>query len=441
MKQDYATSIVNKVDKIRSLTDQMRGGGTKFYQAALIAQSVLNDTVGSSHPAMRSLENAMSDKDYSKVLGASRAVVSLYDEDALRSPRLAHIRLCHSRMFLAVAYPRESQEMVFDAHQQAFYFFGGVCRRGIYDNLKTVVNKILSGKERSFNDRFGRLCSHYLFDPVACTPASGWEKGQVENQVGVVRRNFFTPRLKVKNFEELNTHLMECCITWAKTHRHPEIKEKKVWQVFKEEQPYLLKLPPAFDGYAERPARVSPSSLVSFDHNRYSVDCKQVGKTVQLRVYATRILVVHDGEIVADHVREFGRGKTIFNPWHYLSALEIKPGALRNGAPFKNWELPGGIEAIRNQLYRRYSDWDRQFVEILTAVPRFGVEAVDGACLQALKMKTVSKEVVLNLLYRGEENQPAADIDVGAHLQLECQPVADCSRYDRLIEERPHAAQ
>ena len=99
--------------------------------------------------------------------------------------KVAHMRLCHSRMFLTVAYPRETQEMVFDAHQQAFDFFVGVCRRGIYDNLKTVVNKILSGKERSFKDRFGRLCSHYLFEPVACTPASGWEKGQVENQVGV----------------------------------------------------------------------------------------------------------------------------------------------------------------------------------------------------------------------------------------------------------------
>jgi transposase len=112
--------------------------------------------------------------------------------------KVAHIRLCHSRLFLAVAYARETQEMVFDAHIQAFDYFGGVCRRGIYDNLKTVVNKILSGKERNFNSRFAQLCSHYLFEPVACTPAAGWEKGQVENQVGVVRRHFFTPRLKAR---------------------------------------------------------------------------------------------------------------------------------------------------------------------------------------------------------------------------------------------------
>ena len=121
--------------------------------------------------------------------------------------------------------------------------------------------------------------------------------------------------------------------------------------------------------------------------------------------------------------------------------MEIKPGALRNGAPFKDWELPEGIETIRNQLRRRYPDWDRQFVGILTAVPHFGVQAVHQACLQALKMKTISKEVVLNLLYRAENERPIDGIDLGAHLSSDCDPVADCGRYDRLIKEAPHAAQ
>ena len=63
-------------------------------------------------------------------------------------------------------------------------FFKGTCRRGIYDNMKTAVDTIFVGKERVYNRRFLQMCSHYLVDPVACTPASGWEKGQVENQVG-----------------------------------------------------------------------------------------------------------------------------------------------------------------------------------------------------------------------------------------------------------------
>ena len=108
--------------------------------------------------------------------------------------KIAQFRLCHSRKPFCVAYTRESLEMVLDAHVRAFEFFGGVCRRGIYDNLKTVVTKVLMGKDRVFNRRFQNLASHYLFEPVACTPAAGWEKGQVENQVGVVRQRFFAQR-------------------------------------------------------------------------------------------------------------------------------------------------------------------------------------------------------------------------------------------------------
>ena len=96
--------------------------------------------------------------------------------------KVAHQRLCHSRMLFVRAYPRETQEMVFDAHDRAFAFFKGACTRGIYDNMKTAVETVLIGKERKFNRRFLQMCSHYLVEPTACTPASGWEKGQIENQ-------------------------------------------------------------------------------------------------------------------------------------------------------------------------------------------------------------------------------------------------------------------
>src|SRR6266446_2485070 len=118
---------------------------------------------------------------------------------------------------------RETQEMVFDAHDRAFALFKGTCQRGIYDNMKTAVTTILVGKERLYNRRFLQMCSHYLVDPVACTPASGWEKGQVENQVGLVRERFFTPRLRFKNYDELNAWLLDKCIAYAKAHRHPEL--------------------------------------------------------------------------------------------------------------------------------------------------------------------------------------------------------------------------
>ena len=92
--------------------------------------------------------------------------------------KAAHMKLSHSRMPFVRVYFRETQELVFDAHDKAFQFYGGVCRRGIYDNMKTAVEAIFVGKARRYNGRFLQMCSHHLIEPVACTPASGWEKGQ-----------------------------------------------------------------------------------------------------------------------------------------------------------------------------------------------------------------------------------------------------------------------
>ena len=159
-----------------------------------------------------------------------------------------------------------------------------------------MVSKVLMGKDRVFNRRFQNLASHYLFDLVACTPAAGWEKGQVENQVGVVRKRFFAKRRRFTSLEELNEWLADECRNHAATTKHPERKEQTVAQVFVEEKSKLLALPASpFDGYQESVTRVSPQLLISFDRNRYSVDAMAVGKAVSVRAYADRIVMVMNG--------------------------------------------------------------------------------------------------------------------------------------------------
>src|ERR1700733_5286819 len=147
-------------------------------------------------------------------------------DGATTTLKVAHVRLCHSRMMFVRAYPRETQEMVFDAHERGFAFFKGACRRGIYDNMKTEVEAIFVGKERQYNRRFLQMCSNHLIEPVACTPASGWEKGQVENQVGNLRDQLFRPKPRVKSLTELNAWLEDQCIAYAKRTKHPEFKDR-----------------------------------------------------------------------------------------------------------------------------------------------------------------------------------------------------------------------
>ncbi|KQK28652.1 transposase, partial [Bosea thiooxidans] len=298
--------------------------------------------------------------------------------------KVAHVRLCHSRMLFVRAYPRESQEMVFDAHDRAFAFFKGACTRGIYDNMKTAVETIFVGKERAYNRRFQQMCSHYLVDPVACTPASGWEKGQVENQVGLVRERFFAPRLRVKNYDELNAWLLDQVLRYAKAHRHPEQRDRTIWEMFEAERPSLVPYAGRFDGFHSLPASVSKTCLVRFDNNKYSVIASAVGRPVEIRAYADRIELRQDGRIVGEHPRCYGRDQTIYDPWHYVPVLARKPGALRNGAPFKDWVLPGAIDRVRRKL-AAVQDGDRQMVEILTAVLSDGLSAVEAACADALR--------------------------------------------------------
>jgi transposase len=345
--------------------------------------------------------------------------------------KVAHVRLCHSRMLFVRAYPRESQEMVFDAHARAFAFFKGACTRGIYDNMKTAVEAVFIGKERQFNRRFLRMCGHYLVEPVACTPAAGWEKGQVENQVGLVRERFFAPRLRVTSYEELNAWLLDRCIAYAKAHKHPELTDRTIWQAFEAERPKLVPISGPFDGFHATQAAVSKTCLVRFDNNKYSVAARAVGRPVEIQAYADRIVIRQDGAIVGEHRRCFGRGETIYDPWHYVPVLARKPGALRNGAPFKDWPLPASLERIRRKL-QGFDDGDRQMVKILSAVLSDGLAAVESACAAALADGVHSADVVLNILSRRREPDPVPTILTPAGLQLRHLPAADCARYDQL---------
>ena len=345
--------------------------------------------------------------------------------------KVAHVRLCHSRMPFVRAYPRESQEMVFDAHARAFEFYRGACTRGIYDNMKTAVESVFVGKDRRFNRRFLQMCGHYLVEPTACTPASGWEKGQVENQVGNLRERLFTPRLRVASYDELNAWLLDRCVAYAKANRHPELTDQTIWQVFEAERAKLVPIGSRFDGFRATQASVSKTCLVRFDNNKYSVAARAVGRPVEIEVYAERIVIRQDGAMVGEHARCFGRNQTLYDPWHYVPVLARKPGALRNGAPFKDWLLPASLERVRRRL-KGSDDGDRQMVKILSAVLSDGLVAVEAACAEALAGGVHSADVVLNILARRRDPGPPATIAIPEVLFLREAPIADCARYDRL---------
>jgi len=305
-----------------------------------------------------------------------------------------------------------------------------VPQKMIYDNLKTVVDAVFSGKERQFNRRFLALANHYLFEPVACTPASGWEKGQVENQVGNIREWLFTPTPRFADFKALNAWLEQRCRELAE-RTHPD-KQGTIAEAWAAERPALRQVNMPFDGYVEQPLRVSSTCLISVDRNRYSVPADWAGKVVSVRISATHIRVVAEGNMIAEHERLFGRDQLACQPWHYVPILETKPGALRHGQPFVEWQLPPSIEAVRTFVLKQPKG-DRAFADLLLAARSSGLEALEVACQLALEHGHPHASVVLNELRRLIEPTHRPIMDVPITLILHHEPAANCARYDSLL--------
>jgi transposase len=347
--------------------------------------------------------------------------------------QVSHLKLCASRAFWLVAYPSQGHEMLFDAHTRSFAALGGVAHRGIYDNMKTAVDKVKKGKGRIINARFNAMCSHYLFDPDFCNVASGWEKGVVEKNVQDSRRRVWleAQERRFGSFTELNAWLAERCrAIWAETS-HPEHKQFTIAEMLDLEREHLMSMPEPFDGYVESPARVSSTCLVSVARNRYSVPCEWAGHLVSTRLYPNRVDVVAQDAIVASHSRLVNRGQTSYDWQHYIELVQRKPGALRNGTPFL--DLPAALLKLRQSLLR-HPGGDRVMAQVLAMVPQAGLDAVLVAVEVVMEGATpsgaISVEHVRNVLAR--LSSPPLPEQAQTSLQLSHVPEANTARYDRL---------
>ncbi len=352
-----------------------------------------------------------------------------------RKIQLAHMKLCASRAFWLVAYPGQGHEMLFDAHTRCLAGLGGVARRGIYDNMRTAVDRTpRKDRPRVVNARFAAMTAHYLFDPDFCNVASGWEKGRVEKSVQDNRRRIWQTAQEQRfgSFAELNVWLAtQCVAAWSAPH--PECPGMSITEALEIERPELMPMPAAFDGYVESPARVSSTCLVSVARNRYSVPCALAGHRVSVRLYPERVVVVAEQAVVAEHARVLDRDRVVYDWQHYLPLVARKPGALRNGAPFA--DLPDSLQRLSRALRRREGG-DRVMAQVLAAVPTHGLEAVLVAVELVLESGRPSAEHVLNVLARLREGPPP-DTVVTA-LSVETAPLADPQRYDRLHGEVAH---
>src|ERR1700735_4309152 len=322
--------------------------------------------------------------------------------------QVAHFKLSYSRAFVLRAYPQQTHEMLFDAHNHAFRVLGGVPRRGIYDNMRTAVDKVGRGKNRQVNARFAAMVSHFLFEAEFCNPASGWEKGQIEKNVQDARHRLWQPTPNFPTLAALNDWLeTRCRELWAQTPQGSQADT--VADAWAQEAQHLMQLPRPFDGFVEYAKRVSPTCLLHLERNRYRVPASFANRPVSVRVYPERIVVVAEGQIICEHRRVFARSHqrksttTVYDWRHYLAVIQRKPGALRNGAPFA--ELPPAFRALQQRMLKT-SGGDREMVEILALVLQHDEQAVLTAVELALEAGVPTKTHILNVLHRLTQGNP-----------------------------------
>ncbi len=248
--------------------------------------------------------------------------------------------------------------------------------------------------------------------------------------MNVLRDELFKPQLKCDDLHELNAYLHDRCEALS-SKAHPDKKGQTINTVFAEERLALRATGKPFDGYIEKPVKVTSTCLVQVDNNYYSVPCDYAKKPVLLRLYANRILVTADQQVIAEHQRSFNRHEYCFEPWHYVPLLARKPGALRNGAPFATWDLPEALHEIKAQYLKR-SGGDKDFVSLLQLIEQYSLDEIATACELAIEAKTIHLPAIINILHRLTEDTTTPAIEVAPYPVINEPPEAHCARYDQL---------
>jgi transposase len=352
------------------------------------------------------------------------------------------MRLNYSRRLFVMAFPHQKQEAFFEGHVRAFEHFGGLPHRLSYDNLKTAVQRILTGHQRQEQSRFVALRSHYLFESHFCTPGAGHEKGGVEHGLGYARRNFLVPLPQVMSFEQLNGYLLEQCL--QDQQRQVEGQAGTIAQAWQKEQPYLRPLPSQpFDYALSLPVSLTPYSQVVIDTNRYSVPTDQATPTLLAKLYPFRVEIFRadQKEPIACHPRCYGHKQDVFNPLHYLPLLSQRPGAFNYAKPIRRWRetWPAVYEQLLSQLLKQWPDGRgiREFIQVLKLHQDYPAELIEQAVTQALHYQCAHLDgIKLCLCQLRQSDTPPAPLDLSqlAHLQQFGQQPTLLSQYDQLLE-------
>lgn len=339
--------------------------------------------------------------------------------DGRRSVPVLLVTWAWSYCTFAIALPTQRTEAILHGLTQSFDFFACVPRELWWDNPTTVAVQILSGRQRRLNDRYLALASHYNFEPLFCMPARGNEKPHVENRVKDLERRWATPVPRARDLADLNAYLLQCCRT--DFGRRATGQQLTIGVRFSQERAAALPLPTtAFDACISQAVKVNKYQTAAFDTNRYSVPRAYAFRSVNVKGYVDRVVIIDRDQVVAQHQRSYDSGQQVLDPRHFLATLERKPGCLDHANVFRQWQLPAAFTWLRQALAEQHGlvAGTRQFVRVLVLLDHHPDERLAWAIEDCRRNARVSVEAILERVQQRacREGAPIQSLDAGRHM-------------------------
>ena len=336
----------------------------------------------------------------------------------LRKMAFFVMALPYSDALFVMAFDRECTETFWEGHVRAFEYFGGVPRRITYDNSRVMITQIITAHRRKLTQGFLRLTSHYLFEHHFCQVRRANEKGVVEGAVKYARLNFFVPVPQVRELEELNAFLLECCR--GDLGRRLRGQKTRKAELLEEERAVFLPLPEVpFEACRKTSTATTSLSLVRFDDNDYSVPVRYAHHPIVVKGSFERVELCYKGEVVASHKRIWEKEQVSFDPVHYLALLERKPGALDYARPLAGWELPECFGVLRRRLEAEcQGEGTREYIRVLRLLEKHSQKALRRAVEKALEVGATTRDAIAQFFWpRQEWRATAFRLDGREHLR------------------------
>ena len=320
-------------------------------------------------------------------------------------------KLHHEAKYLVLSFPYsnggyfqlnygENMECLLEGLVTMFEYIGGVPTEIWFDNTRTIVTEIIKGGGREVTERFQRFCEQYRFKPVFMNPESGWEKGNVENKVGYLRRNKLVPVPRFEDLPTKNRELLTACDKDMEREHYDDGDDRFISELFQEDKAALLPLPSvAFDTSLYTTARTDKYGRFTLDagKHRYSASPAFCEETVRLHITSSEVTVMDTNlHEVVRHRRLYGDEHESMDWIPYLRYIARKPRSLKNSGIYDM--MPDSMQIYMDGCESK--DRGKVLKVLAELTERSGFESALTTINKAIEHQAVDPDSLMSLYRR-----------------------------------------